>query len=157
MKKQNKKGITMLEILIVIAIITIISTIVVLNLSSFRNERAVRNTTEDVISLLNEARNNTISSLNSLNYAVHFDEDKATLFSGVTFDENNSDNKILDFEQSVAIPNGGISLNGGGDDVIFEKITGNTDNYGTITIQVGSDASLSQVININKLGVISKN
>lgn len=147
----------MLEILIVLAIIAIISTIVILNLSSFRNERAIRNTIEDVISLLNEARNDTISSLNSLNYAVHLDDDKATLFSGVTFDENNSENKILDFEQSVLIPNGGISLNGGGDDVIFEKITGNTNNYGTITIQIGSDTGSSQVININKLGVISKN
>lgn len=61
MKKKYQKGITMLEILIVLAIIAIISTIVILNLSSFRNERAIRNTIEDVISLLNEARNNTIS------------------------------------------------------------------------------------------------
>ncbi len=158
MKILKNKGISVMEILIVISIIVILASIVVLNLSQFRREQALQNTTSDLISLLNEARNNTISSKNSTNYGVHFESARAVSFIGGTFTETVSTNKQIDIDSSVSIPaSGGISLNGGGSDVIFTRISGDTLNYGTIIVRLTSDATRQKIITINKTGVVSSN
>lgn len=151
---KNNKGISLVEILIVISIIGILSAIIVLNLSKFHNQQALKNTAEDVYALLNEARNNTISSKNSNTYGIHFLSDRAILFAGESYTDSVS-NKQIDFDSVVRIPDsGGVVLNGGGVDVVFSRITGDTLNYGTITIQLINDVTSQKVININKIGVI---
>ena len=158
MYKKNNKGITLIEIIFVIAITITIISIITLNLSDFKKNRTLTNTTSEIISLINKARNNTISSLNSNNYGVHFDSDQVVLFSGNTYNSNAADNEVILFESSVEIASsGGLNLNGGGSNMIFEKITGETNNYGTITVRVKSDNNQYKIINVNKLGVVSEN
>lgn len=157
MRNIKNKGISLIEILIIVSIIAIISAIVVPNLSKFRNQQVLQNTTEDIVSLLNEARNSTISSKNSNTYGVHFQSDKAILFTGTSFSISPS-NKQIDIDSSVIIPvTGGINLNGGGDDVVFTRISGDTTNNGTIIIQLVNDVTQQKVINISKIGVIGSN
>lgn len=154
----KNKGISIIEILVVITIIGILTAIVVLNLSTFRNERSLSNTTSDIISLLNNARNNTISSLNSSAYGIHFETDRVIYFTGSTFNSSDSANIEIDLNPSVNIPSsGGINLSGGGSDVIFTRLTGDTVNYGTIIIRLTSDATRQKVITINKTGSVSSN
>jgi prepilin-type N-terminal cleavage/methylation domain-containing protein len=154
---NNQKGMTLIEILAVIAIISIIASLAVLNLSKFRNARTLQNTTEDVVSFLNLARNNTIASLNSSNYGVHFEEDQMFLFEGLSYNSLAENNQRIIFEPSVRIKSGGINLNGGGNDVVFKKISGDTLNYGTIVLELRSDVNQFRTITINKLGIISRN
>jgi prepilin-type N-terminal cleavage/methylation domain-containing protein len=154
---NNQKGMTLIEILAVIAIISIIASLAVLNLSKFRNARTLQNTTEDVVSFLNLARNNTIASLNSNNFGVHFEEDRMILFEGLNYDSLAQSNQEIVFESSVKVKSNGINLNGGGNDVIFKKISGDTLNYGTIILELNSDESTFRTITINQLGVISRN
>lgn len=149
------KGISLIEVLIVISIISIIVAIAIPSFSSFKNNQILKNTTEDIISLLSEARNNTISSKNSMNYGVHFEEHRIVLFPGITYTESSSNKEIV-FEDIITIPSqDGIALYGGGDDIIFNRITGDTSNYGTIKIQINNN--LQKIINVNKIGVISLN
>lgn len=155
MKRIFNKGISLIEIIIIISIISIIVAITIPNLSSFRNQREIINTKEDIIALLNEARNSTISSKNSTNYGVHIQTDRAILFPGDVFVDN-TNNKQIDFSSVVNVPStGGINLYGGGDDVVFERLTGNTENHGTIVIQLTSNSSVQKTINISSLGIIS--
>ena len=157
MKRIKNKGISLIEILIVVGIISIISTIAVLNLSNFHNQQVLRNTTEDVVSLLNEARNSTISSKNSNTYGIHFQTDRAILFTGASF-TNSPSNKQINLDSAVIIPSsGGINLNGGGNDIVFDRITGETTKYGTITIRLVSNTTSQKVITISKVGVIGSN
>jgi prepilin-type N-terminal cleavage/methylation domain-containing protein len=158
MKNIKNKGISLIEILIAVSIIAIISAIAVPNLSKFHNQQALQNTTEDVVSLLNEARNNTISSKNSNTYGVHLETDRAILFTGTTFNSNDSSNVPVIFDTATIIPaTGGISLNGGGSDIVFNRITGDTANYGTIIIELISDNTQQKIINISKIGIIDSN
>lgn len=156
-KIKKNKGISLIEILIVVSIIVIISAIVIPNFSKFHNQQVLQNTTEDVISLLNEARNSTISSKNSNTYGVHFQIDKVILFTGASFTSDPS-NKQVDLDSSVTIPvAGGINLNGGGSDIVFARITGDTIEYGTIIIQLTRDVAQQKVITVSKIGVIGSN
>jgi prepilin-type N-terminal cleavage/methylation domain-containing protein len=152
----KNRGITIIETLIVIAIIGIISSIVFVNLSDFRNEQSLKNTTIDVVSLLNKARQKTLSSVNSTNYSVHFEMGSATLFTGATYNSLDPTNEVIYFNSSVNIPvQGGLNI-GGGNDVTFERLTGDTIG-GTIIIRLVSDETQQKTITINKTGVISSN
>lgn len=154
MNIQKNKGISLLEILLVLGIIVLLVIVIVPNLSRFHKQQVLKNTTEDVISLINEARNNTISSLNSSSYGIRFFEDKVEMFAGLTY---TSPIKEIQFDDAVLIPNNGINLSGGGDDIVFERITGNTNQYGTILIQLESDSERQNIISVNKLGIVSIN
>lgn len=157
MFKNTKKGMTLIEILGVIAIITIIASLAVLNLNKFRNLRTLQNTSEEVVSLLNMARNNTISSLNSINYGVHFEIDHMVLFEGSVYNSGSATNQEIIFDSPVKIKSGGLNLNGGGEDVVFKRISGETDNYGIIVLELESNPNNFKTININQLGVIFRN
>jgi type II secretory pathway pseudopilin PulG len=154
---KANKGISIIEIMVVISIIVLIIAIVIPGFTDFRNQQAIAVTTEDVASLLNEARNNTISSINSNTYGVHFESTRAVLFTGSSFSES-SNNKQIDFSHAINIPTtGGINLNGGGSNVVFQRITGDTANSGTIVIRLQNDTTKQKIININSIGVISVN
>ncbi|HAE36977.1 MAG: General secretion pathway protein H [Candidatus Nomurabacteria bacterium GW2011_GWF2_35_66] len=152
----KNKGITIIEILIVIAIIGIISAIIFVNLSDFRNEQSLKNTSIDIVSVLNKARQKTLSSVNSMNYSVHFETGSATLFTGTIYNSLDSSNEVISFDPSVNIPvSGGLNI-GGGSDVTFERLTGDTIG-GTIIISLVSDSTQQKTVTINKTGVISSN
>lgn len=153
---NQKSGVTFIEVVIVITIILIVSSIVVMGLSKFRNEQALKNTTVDIVSILNKARQNTLSSINSTNYGVHFDTDKMVLFTGPAYFIGVATNEPSVFSTAVSIPTvGGLNI-GGGSDVVFERLTGETVG-GTIHIELISDPTKQKTITIDKTGLISSN
>jgi len=155
---KKNKGISAIEIVMVIAILAIVVAVVLPSLTGFRNGQSLKNTTDDIVSLLNQARMQTLSSENSTYYSVHFEMTRAVLFSGGTFSDSNSSNKVITFDNLVIIPaNGGINLNGGDVNVNFTRLTGDTNQYGTIIIQLASDSSKQKTITINKTGIVSSN
>ncbi|MEK7585743.1 MAG: hypothetical protein AAB477_00715 [Patescibacteria group bacterium] len=155
---QKNGGVSLIEIVIAISIIALISVVVILNLSKFRDERTLDNMTQDVISVLNKAKSDTISSLNSNSYGVHFQTDKVVYFVGTTYNSSDAGNIVTNLDSSVTIPvSGGINLNGGGSDVTFTRLTGDTTKYGTIIIRLTSDATRQKTVTISQTGVISSN
>ncbi len=159
MKNNNyKKGIGAIEILISIAILSIVTAVVLPSLSSFKNHQVLVNTAEDIISLLNKARTETLASKNSNYYSVHFETNRAVLFTGGVFNNGDSNNYVVNFDSAVSIPStGGINLSGGGADVIFTRLSGDTNQNGNIVIQLNSDNNQKKIITIKKTGVSSSN
>ena len=156
MKILQNKGFSLIEILIVIMVLTLISLVVIPGLINFQREQSLKNTTENIIALLNKAKSDSFSSLNSNNYGVHFTSTSATYFIGNTFDINDPNNQEIDFEKGVVtLTSGGINLNGGGNDVIFPRLTGDTVGYGTIVIHLTSVPARQKIITINKIGSVS--
>ncbi len=153
-----KKGFTVIELLMVIAIIGIISLMSFPKLSDFKQAQSLKNTTGDMMALLNKAKSDSLSSLNSNNYSIHFENDRMVYFVGDTYSSSDSSNEVIYFETQVSIPStGGINLNGGGDNVIFSKLAGNVIGYGTITLQITSDPTRQKIVTIEKTGAISSN
>jgi len=144
-------GFTLLEILMTIAIFTIITVIIVAPLSDFRASRVLDAGVEDVVTILNEARIDTLSSKNNSQYGVHFESTRMVLFKGTTFVEPDSNNKEVLFDSALEMPS--ILLNGSGVDVVFERLSGSTNQYGTIVLRVKNNPSTSITITIEQTGI----
>jgi prepilin-type N-terminal cleavage/methylation domain-containing protein len=151
---MKKQGFSLIEFIIVIAIIGILVAIVVPSLSSFRNNQLLRGTTEELSGFIQEARSMTLSSHDSLQYGIHFEEDEAVRFSGTSYSAGAVDNEVFSIPQGMTISD--ISLFGAGDDVLFERLTGQTDEYGTITLTLTA-TSAERIITISALGIVDSN
>jgi hypothetical protein len=93
----------------------------------------------------------SVSGLDDADHGIHFDETGYTIFTGSTYDAQNTTNVRKELPESMTIADINLS---GGDDVVFEKSSGETDNDGTITIRANViDREIT--ITINSLGTIN--
>ena len=138
----------MVEILISILILGILLTVTFFSLNSFRKAQALAASEGDMISVLEKAHENTLASINSTNYGVHFTSTQMTLFTGSTYASGTSTNVVTTFDSNV-------TLTGGGADVIFDRLVGTTSDYGTLVVSVAGNNSQAKTITITKTGLVS--
>ncbi|MFH1170151.1 MAG: type II secretion system protein [Candidatus Vogelbacteria bacterium] len=136
-----KRGFTLVEILVAIGIIVLVSYLVVIPFASFRDAKLLDGATEDILSLLHEAQTRTLSSDGGVAYGIHFESDKITLVP---------DNKEVLLHNHLTISS--ISLIGGGTTIMFNRLTGATDESGTVTVSLVADNSQQRVIAISPAG-----
>ncbi len=149
---RNEQGFSLIEIIIVVALITMLSWGGIKVFRGMRDTQVLNKVTNDVESVLNEARSQTLSALNSSVYGVHLEADKITLFKGDIFSSSDTSNEETVLDSSIGLMD--ISLAGGGSDVVFSRLVGDTDNDGTVTVYLISDSSKYRVITIRSTGVI---
>lgn len=152
MRLQAQKGFTITEILIVIAILAVMVTIVVSAFSKFNNNQSLSGALGEVTSTLNEARANTLASYDNVAYGVHFQTDKVVLFKGSIYSASDPDNEDVTLSSKISISD--IALSGGGSEVVFKRLTGKTEQNGTITLSLISEPSKTKTITIQTSGII---
>ena len=155
MKKFFQNGFSLVEIMIVIAIMGIIVSVVSSQFSQMRKLQILKSTSDDIVSVLNKARSQTLASLNLKNYGVHFETNRIVIFTGTTYSSNDASNEIISISSPVTISN--ISLTSGATEFYFNRLTGTTSKTGTITISIPPGGSLSKIITISATGVVSIN
>ena len=148
---STKSGFTVIEILAVITIIFILSVIsfnVFLNLNT---DQAWSGDVEQIIETLRLARNQTLSSKNASQYGVHFSSSKITIFTGALYNSDAPTNQDFPFSSGGTI----VSLNliSGGSDIVFNRLTGEVDDYGTLVVS-SSKLSKTKTITVYKTGLI---
>lgn len=150
-KIRNNLGFTILELFIVLGIIFLLVSLVLSGLIGFKKDQALQKDTELIIELLNQARNQTISSKNQSEYGVHFSQSTATIFKGTSYSAGSSDNQNYPLNSTDTIIT--ISLNGGGTDVVFNRLSGETAQAGTVVL---SSPGINQIktVTIYGTGVI---
>lgn len=146
-------GFTLLEIIISAGILVLIAALTAAAFSSFYKTLALNAAAENGLVMLQQARSNTLSSKDSSEYGVHFESSRIVFFKGAAFSEPNPDNEEYKLSSFVEIY--GISLNGAGSDVVFQKLTGKTGQYGVISLRLKSDISKTKTITINSNGSAS--
>jgi len=154
---KNNSGFTLLELLIAISILGVIVAITMPKLVDYRKEQSLKNTAENIVSILNKAKSDSLNSLNSLNYGIHFSSNYLDYFIGTTYNPADINNKRTNFGDGVTLSPGGLNLNGGGSDIIFPRLIDDIIGYGSITIEITTNPSMNKTITVNKIGSISSN
>jgi prepilin-type N-terminal cleavage/methylation domain-containing protein len=152
---KTKTGFTLLEVVIVMALMGIVLRIVFSGLYGFRNTSILLAGTEDVVSLMMMARSDALSSKDDSVYGVHFETTQVVLFKGSTYVSGDPNNRPVVLDQRLNATD--ISLNGGGSDVVFNRLTGKSSQYGTVKIVVVGATTTFKIITIYSTGLVDVN
>ena len=153
MKNFYNKGITVIELLIVFAVIGILVTITLPQFSKIRENQVLKTAVNDILSSLDKARTNTLASVNSDSYGVHFQSDQIIIFKGTSFTSGAAGNEVVNIVTPASITNvtlGGVS--GVSGDIYFNRLSGSPSTIDNNTITV-STTNYSRIITISATGV----
>jgi prepilin-type N-terminal cleavage/methylation domain-containing protein len=152
--KKGSLGFTLVEFLVVLAIITLITGIIASVFVSFRNQQALGKDVEMVIEVLRQARSQTLTSQNSSQYGVHFSSSGVTLFTGASYSAGNVTNQNYFLTSSDTIVT--INLAGGGSNLVFQRLSGETSQNGSVVL-TSLATSKTKTVTIYKTGLIESN
>ena len=152
MKHSIDRGVSIVEILVVIAILSILSVMTFETFWKLNSTKAIETDASRVLLELQEARSLTVSSKNADQYGIHFASSSFTLFEGASFVAGSSTNVTNNLNPAVLISS--TSFAGGGADVIFQRLTGETSQNGTVMLSLSASSSVSKTITVYKTGVV---
>lgn len=148
-KFRSARGFSALELLVVIAILAILVGVTVIPLMSLRRRQLLVGTTEQVIGLITEARSRTLAAQNGANHGVLLTTNQLILFEGAS-----APGTMLETLDLSGVSLSGINLSGGGSVIIFDKLTGKSDQSGTLILSLDSDISQTKTIQLENTGVV---
>lgn len=151
LKTDYRSGFTLIEVLVAISISLLIISVSFSVFSSFNRDRAMDVGRENIVSMLKIARSNTLASKDDDVYGIHFASSTVTLFKGSNYVSSDSNNIVHTFPRFIEISV--IDLIGGGSDVIFNRLTGETNQYGTTTLRLISNPTVTIDITIKNTGL----
>ncbi len=154
-KNSKISGLSLIEILVVLAIVVAITFFAVLNLSGTYRQKALENDAAKIVFSLRTAKEKSISQQDGNQWGVHFENsaDKIgvyAVFAGSGFSTSTSIiYKNLDPSVQFIIPGQGSSV-----DIFFSKVYGLSSVSTSIIISLRSDSSNQRVIGITQNGGI---
>lgn len=153
MHTQHHRGVTLVEILVAISIMMLISSLVLAAFSSFRAQKTLDAAVEETLAAFSHAHLDTISSKNDQQYGVHIETDQVVYFIGPTYTTGAVTNVIHQLHTAIEIVN--VSLNGGGSDVLYQRLSGTTNQYGTFELRPKARPTITTTVTISGTGATS--
>lgn len=141
---MNKKGFSIMEILVVIFIMTTLMVLGFVNYRDFEKRMSLSSSANQIISALHLTNERTISSSSNLVHGVHFTSDSYTLFASSTYDVLDPNNEVYTLPAGIEIS----GINVGGSDVVFDRLTGTTTNSGTIVLRIISNPAETRTVEV---------
>jgi len=152
----QKQAFTLVEILVVLALFASISLLGVQSFMSLRDARTLEKDVSNVLALLSRARTQTVNSRYNTFYSVYATSTFVALIEGDTYISDTDSNEVYTLSQAVSLSD--IALAGGGNTIVFNRLTGGTDTFGTLTFSfITSSASTTTAIRINGTGTAEHN
>jgi type II secretory pathway pseudopilin PulG len=142
-----KKGVTFVELIVVIGVLVIIFAMSVPGFTFFQKGSSLNNDAEKVVNVLRLAQDKTLTSEGSSQYGVFFQApDQYTLFKGADYVSRDvSYDKVYNLSSGVEIYDGLT-------EVVFKSITGFIDPPGYISLRLVSEPSNAKTIYIEGSG-----
>lgn len=156
-KLKSKEGVTLIEILVAIGIIVTLTVLSITSFYSIRKEASIEITAKNIVSALRFAKNKTLASEQASQYGIYFNTtstpDQYILFKGSSYSSRDtSADKIYSVEKLAEIYE--INL-GSGQEIVFDRVTGDSLQSGNIKIRLVNDVSRIETITIDSSGRIS--
>jgi type II secretion system protein H len=148
---MRRAGFSLIEILIVIAIIGLVMAIVLLSFNSLKSSQTLDKDAELVVQVLRQARSQTLASQNASSYGVHFASSTITLFAGTSYSAGDTSNQNFNLNASDTVI--GLSLAGSSTNVVFSRLSGEAIQDGTITLS-SLATNRTRIITVYKTGLI---
>jgi type IV fimbrial biogenesis protein FimT len=149
--KMNKKGVTMLELVVVLVIIAIGAVLAVPNLGAWLPNYRLRSATRDVASVLRTAQVKAVS--NNLDYRVSFTEGTGSAGSYIL--ERNSGGVWTNDGVTQILPNGITLATSFPNERVVFRPSSTTDFGGTVTITnaKGSQRTITVLFSTGKITI----
>ncbi|HBH46372.1 MAG: hypothetical protein A2445_03310 [Candidatus Jacksonbacteria bacterium RIFOXYC2_FULL_44_29] len=148
---KNDFGFTIVEILVVMAVLLILSFSGIFTYQAMEERMNIDTATESLISVIQLARSKTIASENAAAYGVYFESDKYVLFKGDAYDPAALDNVVHLLPAGVEIYD--ISL-AGGPEALFKRLSGGTDNVGNVSLRLINHPTTTAQVNVLASGEV---
>ncbi|OGZ01283.1 MAG: hypothetical protein A3B13_03265 [Candidatus Liptonbacteria bacterium RIFCSPLOWO2_01_FULL_45_15] len=155
----ERTGTTLIELLIVISMIGVISVVALLNLLGRSAQTDLNNATEQIASLLREARSRSVSQASSTSWGVHFENSTTTApFYALFYSQTYSTSTVLGYYR---LPSGIVYAtssiaSGSSIDATFAQLSGQASSSASIKIYVsGKGTSNSSTISVASSGAVS--
>jgi Tfp pilus assembly protein FimT len=152
MKNFYKKGISVVELLVVFAVLAVIFSVVIPQFSKIREQQVLKSAVGDILSSLNKAQTRTLASVDASSYGVHFSSSEVIIFKGTVFSEGSIDNEVINIISPATIST--ITLTGGGANIFFNRLSGAPSVTGFIIV---SSTNFTKTITISATGSASVN
>ena len=150
-------GYTIFEIIVVLVILVFIvagaNTFIKSFLFQVSDAEYLNKASILVKTALEEARSHTVNAKNGYVYGVHVETTKVVIFKGTTYSATEATNTVYNFGTYSKMLS--MSLNGGGSNILFERLTGETNQYGTITVSLTKDTTKTKQITLTRTGLVT--
>lgn len=143
------KGFSLIEFIGMFAAVLVITVIVVGGFLAFKRGSELTLAKEHALSQLREAKTRTLASRDNAAWGAHLEADRVIIFKE-SYSAGVAENEPIFLSASVEI--GTITLAGGGNDIIFKRLTGETDQTGTIILRLKNDPAQTRIITIQSTG-----
>lgn len=157
--KQNNfsLGLTIIELLTIVAILTILTSISIPLLRIFQKESDLTNTAEEIINVLRLTQNKTLASQETSQWGIYFSisisPQEYILFKGSDYSSRDpSYDLIHKVPEDIEIYE--VDLAGGGTEVVFERVTGTTNYSGSISLRLKEDALKTRQVIVEQSGKV---
>jgi len=153
MKIKNDSGFTLIELIIVIAILSALMVVTIPNFFYFNKSSNLDNSAREFASVLKLAQNKTLSSENNSQYGVYLNTgvspNQYILFKGDSYESGETSFSLPDTMEFYD-----INL-GGGNEIVFDRLTGASENSGDVSIRIKAETNQSKTIYVASSGAIS--
>jgi len=155
-----KKGFTLIEIILVVAIFSLLIGFVTINLLRPQNKASVDTLSTQLIADIKQQQLKALvgdseGESSAQQFGVYFESNGYTLFRGSSYSSEESTNFKVELSE-VSLTN----INFGSAQLVFDKVSGEVANYSSgsdsVTISHVS-AGFSETITVNRYGVVSTN
>lgn len=155
-KMSNNKGFSLIELIVVIAVIGIIAGIGFTVQGRFLVDTYLDTNTDQIAQALRIAQTRAMTGFNDDSWGVYFDDinNKIVLFKGTTYATRDTSFDV-ETQFPTALSLSSISLNGGGSEIVFDKLTGASSKYGSV--QLSNNINESNTISVSATGLIALN
>lgn len=138
--------------IIVVSITAILASMAFVSFGRIINYNSIESQAQSVRSHIERARIFTLASKNNSSFGVIFSTSTVRVFQGTTFVSASSSDQVYEVDNNQSIIN--ISFSGGGNTIFFNKITGEPNKTGTVTVTSKSNTNDRRTVVIYQTGVV---
>jgi len=155
--KKNQSGSTLIELVLVMAIASILFGFLTFNLISEQKTVTVDGISDALISDMSTQQNKAMlgtGTTNGNSYGIYFQSDKYILFTGTTYSSTNSANFTVPLTSGYSISNITFPNN----TIVFSAITGEVNGFlnGHNTVKIQDLQSFkTKTLTVNRYGVVT--